>query len=257
MMRLLFSLLFLLSSHYAVNAVKHSFDTHDFYVLEHDPLVGPSLSQVAARLGVQVVERAGELDNLWVVRIPKQHPSTSPGKRGGSVDRVFAALAALRSPLSARNPDHHVARSIADSVKHLARQELRQRVKRAPPPIRPGAEGDDASAHPLAQAVVDRLDIRDPQFIKQWHLVNDEFPEHSMNVTRLWEMGITGNGIVTALVDDGVDYESDDLADNFVSGVPSDPFFFFLRRCGVPESVFLLPPPSPTACAVGPRFARL
>jgi kexin len=103
-------------------------------------------------------------------------------------------------------------------VKHLARQELRQRVKRAPPPIRPG-DNDDPSTHPLAQPVIDKLDIHDPLFIQQWHLINEEYPEHMMNVTRLWEMGITGTGVITALVDDGLDYESEDLADNFVSAV--------------------------------------
>jgi kexin len=40
-----------------------------------------------------------------------------------------------------------------------------------------------------------------------------------MNVTRLWDMDITGTGVITALVDDGLDYESEDLADNFVSAV--------------------------------------
>jgi kexin len=235
-------------SYHAVDAFKHSFDTHDYYVLQHDPHVGPSLSQVAARLGVQVVERAGELNNIWVVRTPKQLTSTSRDKRDRTDDPVFATLAGLRNPRSARDPDRLVARSIADSVKHLSRQELRQRVKRAPPPVLPGQHDDDPSAHPLAQAVSERLAIHDPQFIKQWHIVNDEFPEHSMNVTRLWEMGITGAGIVTALVDDGLDYESEDLADNFVSVVasshPSPPFFFFLfffssSRCA---SSYVVPP---------------
>ncbi len=205
-MRLPFSLLFLLFSHHAVHALRPSLETHDYYVLEHDPHVGPSLSQVASRLNVQVVERVGELKNLWVVRIPKEPPSTSLIERGGSEDRVFAALEALRSPLSARDP------------KHLSRQELRQRVKRAPPPIHPGDE-DDSSAHPLAQPVIEKLDIRDPLFTQQWHLINEENPEHMMNVTQLWDMGITGNGVITALVDDGLDYESEDLADNFVSAV--------------------------------------
>jgi kexin len=40
-----------------------------------------------------------------------------------------------------------------------------------------------------------------------------------MNVSRLWDMGITGDGVITALVDDGLDYESEDLADNFVSAI--------------------------------------
>lgn len=212
-MRLSFALLFALLSHRAVYAIRHSFDTHDYYVLEHNPH-GPSLSQVARRLGVQVVERAGELDNFWVVRVPKQPSSSSLSKRDNEGDRVLARLAALRSSQYARDPDSHAARRIADSVTHLSRQELRQRVKRAPPPIRPG-HGDDASKHPLAQAVIDKLGIHDPQFPRQWHLVNEDFPEHIMNVTMLWDMGITGNGVVTAFVDDGLDYESEDLADNF------------------------------------------
>jgi kexin len=246
-MRLPYFLLFLLSSHHAVDAFKHSFDTHDYYVLQHDPHVGPSLSQVAARLGVQVVERAGELNNFWVVRIPKQLTSTSHDKRDVSADPVFANLAALHAPLSSRDSDRLVARSIADSVKHLSRQELRQRVKRAPPPIRPGQGGDDPSAHPLAQAVVERLGIRDPQFIRQWHLVNDEFPEHSMNVSRLWEMGITGAGVVTALVDDGLDYESEDLADNFVSAASSRLFFSVVAVC-LSSTLF----PTPLLCSGPP-----
>ncbi|KAH8980370.1 peptidase S8/S53 domain-containing protein [Lactarius hatsudake] len=213
-MRLSLALLVALLSHHAVHATRHSFDTHDYYVLEHNPRVGPSLSQVARRLGVQVVERAGELDNFWVVRVPTQHSSSSLSKRDGEGDYVLARLAALRSSRYPRDSDSHAARRIADSVSHLSRQELRQRVKRAPPPIRPG-DGDDAPKHPLAQAVIDKLDIHDPQFTRQWHLVNEEFPEHIMNVTRLWDMGITGHGAVTAFVDDGLDYESEDLVDNF------------------------------------------
>lgn len=218
-MRLSFALLALLS-HYAAYATRHSFDTHDYYVLEHNPRLGPSLSQVATRLGVQVVERAGELDNFWVVRASKQQSSSSLNNRDSEGDHVLARLAALRSSQHRRDPDSHTARRIADSVTHLSRQELRQRVKRAPPPIRPGHEYDP-SKHPLVQAVVEKFDLHDPQFPRQWHLVNEEFTEHNMNVTMLWEMGITGHGVVTAFVDDGLDYESEDLADNFVSVWPS------------------------------------
>jgi kexin len=53
-------------------------------------------------------------------------------------------------------------------------------------------------------------------FSQQWHIVNEEFPEHTMNVTGVWEMGITGKGVISALIDDGLDYEHRDLAANFV-----------------------------------------
>jgi subtilisin family serine protease len=33
----------------------------------------------------------------------------------------------------------------------------------------------------------------------------------------VWKQGITGNGTVVAILDDGVDYKSKDLMDNFVS----------------------------------------
>ncbi|KAI0263376.1 peptidase S8/S53 domain-containing protein [Gloeopeniophorella convolvens] len=164
------------SSLVAAGASKRAFDEHDYYVLEHDPRAGAPLADVTRRLGMAVIERVGSLDNTWVVRAPRNH---------------ILPRAAATHP----------------AVRHLARQELRQRVKRAPPPVRP--------AHPLAQAVIDRLGIADPTFPEQWHLVNEEFPEHMMNVSRLWEMGITGHGVVSALVDDGLDYESDDLAANF------------------------------------------
>lgn len=38
-----------------------------------------------------------------------------------------------------------------------------------------------------------------------------------LNVTGLWEEGVTGKGVISALIDDGLDYNSRDLAPNFVS----------------------------------------
>ena len=84
-------------------------------------------------------------------------------------------------------------------------------MKRAPPPISPSDEEGGTSA-----ALAKSLGIADPEFPSQWHLVNDEFPVHMVNVTPVWEEGITGKGVLSALVDDGLDFESDDLAANFV-----------------------------------------
>ncbi|CAJ0915749.1 10384_t:CDS:10 [Entrophospora sp. SA101] len=38
---------------------------------------------------------------------------------------------------------------------------------------------------------------------------------HDINVTGIWKEGITGKGVVAAIVDDGLDMYSEDLADNF------------------------------------------
>ncbi|PVV03166.1 hypothetical protein BB560_002370 [Smittium megazygosporum] len=61
----------------------------------------------------------------------------------------------------------------------------------------------------------DIVKIKDPEFPKQWHLLNSENPGNDINVTGVWEEGITGQGVVVALIDDGLDYTSEDLFLNF------------------------------------------
>jgi kexin len=200
---------------------KRSYDTHNYYVVEHDPQVnlGASLADVAHTLGVEVVEQAGELRNHWLVRTEK--PRMELAARGESIDPVVDTFETLRvkarSHLSSRSLDDDGihARRIVSSVRHLSRQVLRQRVRRAPPPLRPPTS---------VKGVAQKFDIQDPMFPKQWHLVNEEYPEHMMNVTPVWEMGFTGRGVISSVVDDGLDYTSDDLAPNFVR--PRNPRLF-------------------------------
>ncbi|KAJ7685493.1 peptidase S8/S53 domain-containing protein [Mycena polygramma] len=202
----LFSVLTLVSA----SSIRN-YETHNYYVVEHDAQHA-SLAAVSRALGVEVIDRAGELPNHWLVRAPK-----FSGKIVGREERdhVLEAYARLRArsadaALVARADTEHEARTGA-AIKYISRQTLRQRVKRAPPPIRrqPEPSGEDA------RAVADRLGIQDPLFTKQWHLINDEQAEHSMNVVPVWEMGFTGKGIISSLVDDGLDYTSEDLKDNF------------------------------------------
>lgn len=92
-------------------------------------------------------------------------------------------------------------------------------VRRMPVPIEPELDSRefqavDSSQLPLKE-VADKLDINDPIFAEQWHLVNVNYPGHDVNVTGLWYEGITGKGIVTSVIDDGLDLDSEDLKDNF------------------------------------------
>ncbi|KAJ6618790.1 peptidase S8/S53 domain-containing protein [Mycena sp. CBHHK59/15] len=204
-MLLPWSLLLPLLAHHTVLALspaKCSYNTHNYYVLEHDPLSGAALGDVVRALGVEVVEQAGELANHWLVRVAKSDSDLST--RGEVFDRVLNTYDRLRrgDPLEQRSD------SVVSSVRYLSRQTLRQRVKRAPPPIGPPPDW-------TSQAIAERLGIQDPMFSKQWHLVNDEYPEHSMNATSVWEMGFSGKGVISSLVDDGLDYTSEDLKDNF------------------------------------------
>ncbi|KAG5715001.1 KEX1 protease [Termitomyces sp. T112] len=192
----------------ALKPIKRSYDTHNYYVLEHDPLAAP-LDDVTIALGVERVEKVGELHNMWLVRIPKpelisrsNEPESDPvihnfnalRRRAEDVDNALLAL---------RSEEAIQARAIVSATKYISRQTLRQRTKRAPPPLAP------------SENVAARFGIMDPLFSQQWHLVNDEFPEHTMNVTPVWEMGFTGKGVISSLVDDGLDYTSVDLKDNF------------------------------------------
>lgn len=218
-MRLPLALILLLSHSFVLGArpTKRFYHTHDYYVLEHDPHVGASLEDCTRALGVEVVEQAGELVNHWLVRIPK-HTQRRDGR-----DVVLSSLASLRSlasedpSLSARSTSNLHARELSSSIRRLDRQELRQRVKRAPPPILPDTDSPNS-----VKAVAERLDIRDPSFPQQWHLINTPYPEHSMNVTGLWDLGFTGKGVISALVDDGLAYEHPDLAANFVGFICND-----------------------------------
>lgn len=199
------------TQHYPRRPAKREYDTHNYYIVEHKPAKGASISDVAGTLGVEVVEQLGELEDHWVVRTPK--PSGDLEVRG--LDPVLEAYNALRDVanteggLEARSEDEAgFSKRLYESIAYLERQELEEREKRAPPPMR---------KPPTVAAVKKQYNIEDPYFPKQWHLANDDYPEHMMNVTGLWAEGITGKGVLSGLIDDGLDYTSEDLAGNFVS----------------------------------------
>lgn len=72
----------------------------------------------------------------------------------------------------------------------------------------------DSSMKPL-QEVSEKLDINDPIFAQQWHLVNTLSPGNDVNVKNVWYSGNMGQDITVAVIDDGLDLYLDDLRDNF------------------------------------------
>ncbi|KAK9483628.1 peptidase S8/S53 domain-containing protein [Lipomyces starkeyi] len=114
-----------------------------------------------------------------------------------------------------RDADDHVAVKLrkrgrgAQPIRYFEKMKKKRLYKRgvSDPPI-------DSSLLPLKE-VEKALGIQDPEFEKQWHLMNPLQPGHDINVTGVWLQNITGEGVVTAIVDDGLDFESDDLRDNF------------------------------------------
>lgn len=91
--------------------------------------------------------------------------------------------------------------------------------KRAPPPSRniPPRYADEASMKVFEEQneLMSTLGITDPIFREQWHLLNVLQPGHDLNVTGVWLEGITGHGVATAVVDDGLDMNSNDLKPNY------------------------------------------
>jgi kexin len=212
----------------ATTPTKRHYSTHDYYVLEHHPSAGASLEECVNALGVELVEQAGELQNHWIVRTEKRSTVELSPRGTIETDHILARFESLRSRAAShgdsyffrRSTGAQKARRIVSSVKYLSRQIPRKRTKRdgsvidrAPPPITATDESDNNTS---SRAVALRMGITDPMFGKQWHLVNDDFPQHMMNATPVWAMGFTGKGVISALVDDGLDYQSDDLAANFV-----------------------------------------
>jgi kexin len=136
---------------------RRSYDTHDYYVIHHDPTHGPTPEQSAAELNAEFIEPVGELSDYYLIRVKKRTVSSFDRRSfEASSDPVVTSLEALR-----RRDD-----PISRSVRSLLPQTLRQRVKRAPIP-----------SFPELTEVESSLGIHDPLFPSQWHIVNNESPK--------------------------------------------------------------------------------
>ena len=181
-------------------------ETHHYYVLHHDASYA-SLADVAGLLGLQIVEPIGELQDFWLARTEANR--TLAARAGEHPDSVMDTYWNLRRrSLSSRSGEDTTIKAL----KHISRQTPQQythsspfNLKRAPP-----APEDDPSA------VAKRLGIKDPYFNKQWSIVNEEDPKNSLNVVPVWDLGYTGRGVITAIVDDGLFFDHKDIKANFV-----------------------------------------
>jgi subtilisin family serine protease len=58
--------------------------------------------------------------------------------------------------------------------------------------------------------------FNDPMFEKQWE-INGKNEYGSMRIVEAWAKGYTGKGVVVSILDDGIDYNHTELAQNYVS----------------------------------------
>ncbi|CAG8517450.1 7807_t:CDS:2 [Funneliformis caledonium] len=126
-----------------------------------------------------------------------------------SNDRVLLKFRSLKEERQQNPSLKKRSHEIIDGILSVEKQKLRKRHKRVPPPIpRPKSKVD-------TEDIGAAYGIHDPGFKYQWHLVNPLEIDHHINVTGVWKEGITGKGVIAAIVDDGLDFDSKDLKENF------------------------------------------
>ncbi|GIY43276.1 furin-like protease 2 [Caerostris darwini] len=74
------------------------------------------------------------------------------------------------------------------------------------------------------------LAFRDPLYPEQWFLHGGAYRQYDMNVIPAWEQGYTGKGVVVTILDDGIQSNHPDLAQNYdkdasfdINGSDEDP----------------------------------
>lgn len=201
----LFLLLFGLRYIASASNLPRDYDARDYYVLHFESTAPPA--QIAAKLNIDYEGQLGKL---------KDHHIFSSSRHDD--DLVHRALneRKLKKRLYGDS-------DILDNIRFAQKQKIRPRLhKRIPLSLPPRVElsleaRDEPSLELVAkQAEISAaLNINDPIFNEQWHLLNVIQPGNDVNVTGLWLQGVTGKNATVAIVDDGLDMFSDDLKENY------------------------------------------
>ncbi|KAI9886400.1 MAG: hypothetical protein M1823_001789 [Watsoniomyces obsoletus] len=202
------TLLGLLSSTLGATQSPRDYTKRDYYALHLAPSVQPQ--SLCERLGLEYEEPLGEL--------PEHHLCSSPRRQE---DMVKGALRDFRRRRRRRDEglEPHVLNGVLLSQKQIPKRRLFKRTYLPSLPLAPRqdwAAGASQSSPSAKQREIARsLDIRDPIFPDQWHLFNPIQHGHDLNVSGVWGQGITGRDIIVAIIDDGLDMDSEDLKNNY------------------------------------------
>ncbi|KAI6861264.1 hypothetical protein KC323_g5924 [Hortaea werneckii] len=196
--------------HGAQPPLRMDHDAHDYYAVHLRNGITPS--DVAQHLGLSYEGPLGELEDHHIFRADdRQH----------GYDHIQTAREDLRRRRRKREVGWEEP-SLLDHVLLSQKQELHKRFPLVKRGVLPARQKDDTPVDWQVQKGLDlaeSLGIEDPIFQDQWHLYNHIQPGHDINVTGVWEQGITGKNSTVCIVDDGLDMDSDDLKDNyFASG---------------------------------------
>ncbi|KAJ5206234.1 Proprotein convertase P [Penicillium cf. griseofulvum] len=198
----------------AVSANLHprSQETRDFFALHLDDTTSPS--HIAQVLGARHEGQIGQLDGHHTFSLPREETA-----------QFDTLLNDLRTRRKLRRRDGIDERGTSDDPldkilwSHKiapARQRLAKRLPPVSVPYKTLDKRENAQAVAFQKNAMSILGITDPIFREQWHLINTLQPGHDLNVTGVWLEGITGKGVATAVVDDGLDMDSNDLKPNYL-----------------------------------------
>ena len=203
---------------------RRNYDTHDYFAVQVDPTASPD--DLAAALGAYNEGPLGQLPDHYTFSAPKDQSSVTEDTLEDLRRRRKRKRAALRGIEDTTKQTRSTGQDTLDGILWSQKQSLKRRLhKRAPPPpLRqrqevaqpaPALTAEQQAAVSQLDAVATKMGIGDPIFKEQWHLLNTVQVGHDMNVTGVWLQGITGNGTISAIVDDGLDMYSDDLKGNY------------------------------------------
>ncbi|PFH61183.1 hypothetical protein XA68_17999 [Ophiocordyceps unilateralis] len=182
---------------------RREYDRYDYYVVHLANSASPD--HAASELGMQL-DGPMSLPDHYVLRAPKS-----------SEDQLRLRLMD-RKRRKRDVADDYVYRHVLLARKQEPRMRLHKRIPPPPPGIlqsRAFKSSLDTDSVKKQKNVMRTLDIHDPIFEEQWHLLNTRQPGHDINVTGLWLEGITGKDATVAIVDDGLDMSSNDLKKNY------------------------------------------
>lgn len=136
----------------------------------------------------------------WAVHLnPGENPDPAAKEMGAE---NLGQIAGLADMYLFRFPESKL-RDTADAVRNKLKQNTKVRW----------------SEQQIARWHYPRAMPTDPLFNQQWHLKNNgqsgSTPGEDINVAPVWESGNTGQGIVIAIVDDGLNYSHPDILPNY------------------------------------------
>ena len=190
----------------ASNPLPRNYDANDYYVLHLERDTSPA--EVARSLDLSHEGVLGEMKDHHVFVTKKAEH-----------DVVKRGLTEMRR--RKRSVDE---RHLLDGVKFSQKQKLRKPWEKRVPPRQLGPWNQAAYKRDVQTTewavkkqsdAAQTLQISDPIFKEQWHLLNTVEVGNDVNVTDVWLAGITGKNATVAIVDDGLDMYSDDLKANY------------------------------------------